>query len=199
MSDSPTRAGKPMEKDASLRQGICFFFTGLSGSGKTSIGSALDAAIRQTHQRPTTLLDGDVVRTHLSSDLGFSREHRDLNIRRIGFVASEVVKHGGIVISAAIAPYDMARRAARTLVEQHGRFVLVHLATPLAVCEQRDVKGLYAKARRGEIKTFTGISDPYEAPTDAEVTFDTAVIAVGDAVQQLMRYVDQQYSRPAGA
>ncbi len=176
-----------------VRRGICFFFTGLSGSGKTSIANALDTAIRQTHQRPTTLLDGDVVRTHLSSDLGFSREHRDLNIRRIGFVAAEVVKHGGIVISAAIAPYDSARRAARALVEQHGRFVLVHLATPLSICEQRDVKGLYAKARRGEIKTFTGISDPYEAPVDAEITIDTTAISIADAVQQLMPCVDPSY------
>ncbi len=199
MSGSPTSAGKPMEKDASLRQGFCFFFTGLSGSGKTSIGNALDAAIRQTRQRPTTLLDGDVVRTHLSSDLGFSREHRDLNIRRIGFVASEVVKHGGIVISAAIAPYDTARRAARALVEQHGRFVLVHLATPLSICEQRDVKGLYAKARRGEIKTFTGISDPYEAPDNAEITIDTSVISIADAVSRLLTYLDQPRLPIAGA
>lgn len=166
--------------------GVCFFFTGLSGSGKTSIASALDLALRQQHGRKTTLLDGDVVRTHLSSDLGFSRAHRDINIGRIGFVAAEVVKHGGIAISAAIAPYDSARRAARQLVAPHGRFILVHLATPLAICEQRDVKGLYAKARSGEIKAFTGISDPYEPPTDADITIDTATTTIADAVQLLL-------------
>ncbi len=173
-----------------LPTGVCFFFTGLSGSGKTTIANALELAIRQREQRMTTLLDGDVVRTHLSSDLGFSREHRDLNIRRIGFVAAEIVKHGGIVITAAIAPYDSARRAARALVESHGRFVLVHLATPLAVCEQRDTKGLYAKARKGEIKTFTGISDPYETPVDADITIDTSLVAIADAVDMLLQPLD---------
>ncbi len=170
--------------------GVCFFFTGLSGSGKTSIASALDLALRHQHGRKTTLLDGDVVRTHLSSDLGFSRAHRDINIGRIGFVAAEVVKHGGIAISAAIAPYDSARRAARQLVAPHGCFILVHLATPLAVCEQRDVKGLYAKARSGEIKAFTGISDPYEPPTDADVTINTSQVAIADAVQLLLKQMN---------
>ncbi len=170
--------------------GVCFFFTGLSGSGKTSIAIALDNALRHQHGRQTTLLDGDVVRTHLSSDLGFSRAHRDINIGRIGFVAAEVVKHGGIAISAAIAPYDSARRAARQLVEPYGRFILVHLDTPLAVCELRDVKGLYARARSGEIMAFTGISDPYEPPTDADITIDTSKVAIADALQLLLKQLN---------
>jgi hypothetical protein len=121
-----------------------------------------------------TVLDGDVVRTHLSSELSFSREDRDLNIRRIGFVAGEVVKHGGTVVVAAIAPYEAAREEARALVERHGRFVLVHLSTPLEVCEGRDVKGLYARARAGQLTGFTGIDDPYEPPARAEVVIDTS-------------------------
>ena len=138
------------------------------GAGKSTIADALVAEL-EADGRPVTVLDGDVVRTHLSSELTFSREHRDLNIRRIGWVAGEVVKHGGTVVVAAIAPYEAAREEARALVEKHGRFVLVHLSTPLEVCEQRDVKGLYAKARAGEIPEFTGISDPYEPPARAEV------------------------------
>src|ERR687885_1019448 len=151
-----------------MSRGVTVFLTGLSGSGKSTIADALVAEL-EADGVPVTLLDGDVVRTHLSSELSFSRDHRDLNIRRIGFVAGEVVKHGGTVVVAAIAPYEQAREEARQLVEQHGRFVLVHLATPLEVCEQRDVKGLYARARAGEIKEFTGISDPYESPRRAEV------------------------------
>ena len=182
----PPNQTMPHNPTASTPGGMCFFFTGLSGSGKTTIASALDAAIHQQYPRPTTLLDGDVVRTHLSSDLGFSRAHRDINIGRIGFVAAEVVKHGGVVISAAIAPYAAARRHARALVEAHGRFILVHLATPLHVCEKRDVKGLYARARAGEIQAFTGISDPYETPTDADVTIDTTEVGIDEAVQRIL-------------
>src|SRR5688500_4265221 len=128
------------------------------------------------------MMAGDVVRAHLSSELSFSREHRDLSGRRIGFVAGEIVKHGGTVVVAAIAPYEAAREEARALVEKHGRFVLVHLSTPLEVCEQRDVKGLYAKARAGEIREFTGISDPYEPPSRAEVVVDTSVTPLEDSV-----------------
>src|SRR5918912_2469053 len=148
--------------------GVTVFLTGLSGAGKSTIADALIAQL-EAEGRPVTVLDGDVVRTHLSSELTFSREHRDLNIRRIGFVAGEVVKHGGTVVVAAIAPFEQAREEARTLVEKHGRFVLVHLSTPLEVCEQRDVKGLYARARAGELPTFTGVSAPYEPPQRAEV------------------------------
>ncbi|GAA4309002.1 hypothetical protein GCM10023162_13860 [Klenkia terrae] len=132
-----------------------------------------------------TVLDGDVVRTHLSSELGFSRADRDLNIRRIGWVAGEVVRHGGTVVIAAIAPFEEAREQARALVEQHGRFVLVHLSTPLEVCEARDVKGLYARARAGEIATFTGVSDPYEVPVRAELRVDTSRVPLAEAVAQV--------------
>src|SRR5687768_7558813 len=161
--------------------GVTVFLTGLSGAGKSTIADALVAQV-EAEGRPVTVLDGDVVRTHLSSELNFSRDHRDLNIRRIGWVAGEIVRHGGTVVVAAIAPYEAAREEARALVEKHGRFVLVHLATPLEICEQRDVKGLYAKARAGEIREFTGISDPYEPPSRAEVVVDTSVTPLEDSV-----------------
>ena len=169
---------------APQRPGVTVFLTGLSGAGKSTIADALVADLAQDG-REVTVLDGDVVRTHLSSELTFSREHRDLNIARIGWVAGEIVKHGGTVVVAAIAPYEAAREEARRLVEQHGRFVLVHLATPLEVCEQRDVKGLYAKARAGEIPGFTGVSDPYEPPVRAEVVIDTSVTPVADSVARI--------------
>jgi sulfate adenylyltransferase len=164
--------------------GVTVFLTGLSGAGKSTIADALVARLA-AEGRPVTVLDGDVVRTHLSSELDFSKAHRDLNIRRIGWVAGEVVRHGGTVVVAAIAPYDAAREEARALVEEHGRFVLVHLATPLEVCEQRDVKGLYAKARTGEIPVFTGISDPYEPPARAEVVIDTSVTPLEESVARI--------------
>jgi sulfate adenylyltransferase len=164
--------------------GVTVFLTGLSGAGKSTIADALVAEL-EAEGRPVTVLDGDVVRTHLSSDLDFSKAHRDVNIRRIGWVAGEVVKHGGTVVVAAIAPYQAAREEARALVEQHGRFVLVHLATPLEVCEQRDVKGLYARARAGQIPVFTGVSDPYEPPSRAEVTIDTSVTSLEESVAQI--------------
>jgi sulfate adenylyltransferase len=161
--------------------GVTVFLTGLSGAGKSTIADALVAGL-QAEGRPVTVLDGDVVRTHLSSELSFSREHRDLNIRRIGWVAGEVVKHGGTVVVAAIAPYDKAREEARALVEEHGRFLLVHVSTSLEVCEQRDVKGLYAKARAGEIQEFTGISDPYELPASPDLVVDTSVTPLAGSV-----------------
>jgi adenylyl-sulfate kinase len=174
---------------APRRAGVTVFLTGLSGAGKSTIADALVASL-EADARPVTVLDGDVVRTHLSSELSFSREHRDLNIRRIGFVAGEVVKHGGTVVVAAIAPYEAAREEARKLVEEHGRFLLVHVATPLAVVEQRDVKGLYAKARAGEIPQFTGISDPYEAPSRAELTIDTSVTPLEESVRLIRAAMD---------
>src|SRR5918992_394678 len=174
---------------APLRTGVTVFLTGLSGAGKSTIADALVASL-QAEGRPVTVLDGDVVRTHLSSELSFSKEHRDLNIRRIGFVAGEVVKHGGTVVVAAIAPYEAAREEARKLVEEHGRFVLVHLATPLEVCEARDVKGLYAKARAGEIRGFTGVSDPYEPPARAEVVVDTSVTPLEESVARIRAAMD---------
>jgi sulfate adenylyltransferase len=169
---------------AAPHPGVTVFLTGLSGAGKSTIADALVADLR-AEGRPVTVLDGDVVRTHLSSELDFSREHRDLNIRRIGWVAGEVVKHGGTVVVAAIAPYEAARREARQLVEEHGRFVLVHLSTPLEVCEQRDVKGLYAKARAGELQGFTGVSDPYELPVEPELVIDTSVTPLPESVAHI--------------
>ena len=133
--------------------------------------------------RPVTLLDGDLVRKHLSSELGFSKEHRDLNIQRIGFVAAEITKHGGIAICAPIAPYDGVRQIVRSGIQSGGGFILVHVSTPLEVCEQRDLKGLYAKARAGIIKEFTGISDPYEEPIDAELVIDTTDITPEEAAK----------------
>ena len=164
--------------------GVTVFLTGLSGAGKSTIADALVAQL-EAGGRPVTVLDGDVVRTHLSSELDFSREHRDLNIRRIGFVAGEVVKHGGTVVVAAIAPYEEAREQARALVERHGRFLLVHLSTPLEVCEDRDVKGLYARARAGEITGFTGIDDPYELPARPDLVIDTSVTPLAESVARI--------------
>lgn len=176
---------------AAQRPGVTVFLTGLSGAGKSTITDALVAGL-EADGRPVTVLDGDVVRTHLSSELSFSKEDRDLNIRRIGWVAGEVVKHGGIAVVAAIAPYEAAREEARKLVEAHGRFVLVHLSTPLEVCEGRDVKGLYAKARAGEIPVFTGVSDPYEPPTRAELVIDTSVTPLAESVSLIRAEIDRR-------
>ena len=181
---------------AAQTPGVTVFLTGLSGAGKSTIADALIAELER-EGRPVTLLDGDVVRTHLSSELTFSREHRDLNIRRIGWVAGEIVKHGGTVVVAAIAPYEAARLEARALVEEHGRFLLVHVATPLEVVEARDVKGLYAKARAGEITQFTGISDPYEPPGRAELTIDTSVTPLEESVS-LIRAAMDEAAAPVG-
>ena len=153
------------------RQGVCVWFTGLSGSGKSTTAEALTDLLME-HGRQVTLLDGDVVRTHLSKGLGFSKEDRDTNILRIGFVASEIVRHGGMAICAAVSPYSATRNAVRAMVGAE-RFVEVFVDTPLGICEQRDSKGMYAKARRGEITGFTGIDDPYEAPENPEITLDT--------------------------
>ena len=137
-----------------------------------------------------TLLDGDHVRKQLSLELGFSKEHRDLNIRRIGFIASEITKHGGIAICAPIAPYDQARKEVRAMIETVGGFVLVHVATPVHVCEQRDRKGLYARARAGLIREFTGISDPYELPKNAEVVVDASTLLLEAAAQEIICYLE---------
>jgi sulfate adenylyltransferase len=170
--------------------GRTVFLTGYSGSGKSTIARAL--VERLNPQRSITLLDGDVVRTHLSRGLGFSREDRDLNIRRIGWVAGEVTKHGGLAVCAPIAPYDETRQWVRATVEAAGgpgSFVLVWISTSLEECERRDVKGLYAKARAGEITGFTGIDDPYEPPLDADLTIDTTTVGVADAVAQIMTVI----------
>ena len=173
-------------KPPKSKQGFTVFFTGLSGSGKSTIANALMVKLMELGGRPVTLLDGDVVRKHLSSELGFSKEHRDLNIRRIGFVASEITKNGGIALCAPIAPYTATRRAVREMIEDHGTFVEVHVATPLEVCEARDRKGLYALARAGKIKEFTGISDPYEEPTNPELQLATQNVDVDHCAQQVL-------------
>ena len=174
------------------KQGVTIFFTGLSGSGKSTIANALVTKFLEMGGRPVTLLDGDLVRKHLSSELGFSKEHRDINIRRIGYVASEITKNGGIAICAPIAPYEATRKQVRQMIEPVGGFILVHVATSIEVCEQRDRKGLYAKARAGIVKEFTGISDPYEAPTDAEVTIDTAQLSPEEAAQMIILHLERE-------
>jgi sulfate adenylyltransferase len=174
------------------RQGATIFFTGLSGSGKSTIANVLLTKFLEVGGRPVTILDGDLVRKHLSSELGFSKEHRDINIRRIGYVASEITKNGGIAICAPIAPYDSVRKQVRQMIEPYGGFILVHVATNIDTCEQRDRKGLYAKARAGIIKEFTGISDPYEAPTDAEVVIDTAELSAEEAAQEIILHLERE-------
>ena len=164
------------------RSGLTVLLSGLSGSGKSTVARALAVRLMERESRSVSLLDGDVVRHHLSKGLGFSRADRITNVLRIGFVASEITKAGGIAVCCPIAPYDETRRQVRAMVEEHGAFVLVHVATPLEECERRDRKGLYAKARRGEIPEFTGISDPYEEPRDAEVVIDTTGRSIEDCV-----------------
>jgi len=173
-------------------QGFTVFFTGLSGAGKSTIANVLLVKFLETGGRPVTLLDGDIVRTNLSSELGFSREHRDINIRRIGFVASEITKNGGVAICAPIAPYESVRRDVKEMIEEVGGFVLIHVATPLEVCEERDVKGLYAKARAGLIDAFTGISDPYEVPENPDVTIDTTALTAEEAAQRVILYLEKE-------
>jgi sulfate adenylyltransferase len=176
---------------ARSKQGFTVFFTGLSGSGKSTIANALMVKLMEMGGRPVTLLDGDVVRKHLSSELGFSKEHRDINIKRIGYVASEITKNGGIAICAPIAPYTATRRAVREMVEAFGAFVEVHVATSIDECERRDRKGLYKLAREGKIKEFTGISDPYEAPTHAELVVDTENVDVDHCAHQVLLKLEQ--------
>ena len=167
------------------RRGLVVFFTGLSGSGKSTVARALVDALLEDGRRTLTVLDGDVVRRELSRGLGFSQADRDLNVRRIGWVAAEVARHGGTAVCAPIAPYAATRAAVRAETEAVGDFFLVHIATPLAVCEQRDRKGLYAKARAGLIPHFTGISDPYEEPGDADLVIDTATEPLAESVERL--------------
>ena len=168
------------------KQGFTVFFTGLSGAGKSTLANALLVRLLELGSRPVTLLDGDVVRKHLSSELGFSKEHRNLNVQRIGFVASEITKNGGVAICAPIAPYAKARAEVREMIEQYGMFVEVYVSTPIGVCETRDRKGLYALARSGKLKEFTGVSDPYEIPDDAELRIDTSDINPDEAVQRIV-------------
>ncbi len=168
------------------KQGFTVFFTGFSGSGKSTIANALMVKLMEMGGRPTTLLDGDIVRKNLSSELGFSKEHRDLNIRRIGFVASEITKNGGVAICAPIAPYAATRDAVREDIEQYGAFLEIHVATSIEECERRDRKGLYRLAREGKIKEFTGISDPYEAPEHPELRVETENANVDNCAHQIL-------------
>jgi sulfate adenylyltransferase len=173
-------------------RGMTVFFTGFSGSGKSTIANAVRARLLARGERRVTLLDGDLVRRNLSSELGFSRAHRDLNIRRIGFVAAEITRHGGIAICAPIAPYDATRRQVRAAVEAVGDFVLVFVDTPLDECMARDPKGLYARARAGLIPEFTGVSDPYETPADAEIVLRTTGVTVDEAADAVVRHLEQE-------
>ncbi len=168
------------------RQGFTVFFTGLSGAGKSTIANALLVKLLEQGGRQVTLLDGDIVRKNLSSELGFSKEHRDLNILRIGFVAAEITKNGGVAICAPIAPYTETRRRVREAVEAGGGFIEIHVATPIEICEQRDRKGLYAKARAGLVKGFTGIDDPYETPVNPEVVIDAAELSPELAAHRIL-------------
>jgi sulfate adenylyltransferase len=169
------------------RRGVCIWFTGLSGAGKSTIAEILGNLFME-HGRQVTLLDGDVVRTHLSKGLGFSREDRDMNIRRIGFVASEIVRHHGVAVCAAVSPYRATRNEVRTMVGAD-RFIEVYVDTPLEVCERRDIKGMYAKARRGELKGFTGIDDPYEAPLHPEIRLTTTDCSPEENARRIMRFL----------
>lgn len=171
-------------------QGVCIWFTGLSASGKSTTAEALERLFLEQGRR-MTMLDGDVVRTHLSKGLGFSKEDRDLNIRRIGFVASEIVRHGGIAVCAAVSPYRATRDEVRGMMEE-GRFIEVYVATPIEVCEQRDPKGLYVQARQGRLKGFTGIDDPYDPPLHAEITLDTVANSEEENARMILDYLIQR-------
>jgi sulfate adenylyltransferase len=190
---SPTEIIEEIRKARPPRhqQGFTVFFTGLSGSGKSTLANALMNKLRELGERSVSLLDGDIVRHHLSSELGFSKAHRALNILRIGFVAGEITRAGGIAICAPIAPYRATRRKVREMIETHGGFIEVHVATPLEICESRDRKGLYAKARKGLISEFTGISDPYEAPERAEIIIDTSEVSAVEAGNRMMLTLEQ--------
>jgi sulfate adenylyltransferase len=174
------------------RQGFTVFFTGLSGSGKSTLARALAARLMEMGGRSVTLLDGDIVRRNLSSELGFSKAHRDINVRRIGFVASEITKNRGIAICAPIGPYRQTRRDVRAMIEAVGGFVEVYVSTPIETCESRDRKGLYAKARAGLIPEFTGVSDPYEVPERPELAIDTTGLGIDEAVQQILLKLEHE-------
>lgn len=175
------------------KQGFTVFFTGLSGSGKSTIANALMIKLLERTGRSVTLLDGDVVRTHLSKGLGFSKEDRSTNVQRIGYVASEITKHGGIAICAPIAPYEADRKANRDLISRYGGYFEVFVDTPIEVCEQRDVKGLYAKARAGLVKGFTGIDDPYEPPKNGAIVCKSAEESIEESVNKIIAALEEQH------
>ena len=185
----PERIAEAVDFDAPEpgAQGLVVFFTGLSGSGKSTLARALHDLLLERGERTVTSLDGDVVRRNLSAGLTFSKEDRETNIRRIGWVAAEISRHGGVAIVSPIAPFDSTRQDVRAMVQEaRGAFVLVHVATPLEECERRDRKGLYAKARAGIIPEFTGISSPYEEPDDATVRVDTTGRTIEDCLDDVL-------------
>lgn len=174
------------------KQGFTLFFTGLSGSGKSTIANALGVRLMELQNRAITILDGDLIRIHLSSELNFSKEHRSLNVRRVGFVANEITKNGGCAICALIAPYEVDRNYNRNLIKGRGGYIEIYVATSIDECEKRDVKGMYAAARQGKIKGFTGIDDPYEAPHSAEIIIDAGNCTISEAVDQIVSYLYQE-------
>ena len=174
------------------KRGFTVFFTGLSGSGKSTLANGLLVKLLQEGSRPVSLLDGDIVRTHLSSELGFSKEHRSINVRRIGYVASEITKNGGIAICAPIAPYEKDREYNRRLISKLGGYIEIHISTSLEKCEERDVKGLYKLAREGKLKEFTGISDPYEDPINPELKIDSSEIEPEKLVEKIYNYIEKR-------
>ena len=173
-------------------QGFTIFFTGLSGSGKSTIANGVLVKLLEQGNRKVTLLDGDIVRTHLSSELGFSKEHRDINVKRIGFVASEITKNGGIAICAPIAPFKKPRVENRKIIEQYGKYIQIYISTSLDECARRDTKGLYAKAMSGELKGFTGVNDPYEIPDNPELIIDTESMTPEESVQKVMIFLEKE-------
>ena len=174
------------------KRGFTVFFTGLSGSGKSTLANGLLVKLLEQGSRPVTLLDGDIIRTHLSSELGFSKEHRSINVKRIGYVASEITKNGGIAVCAPIAPYESDRNYNRKLISKLGGYIEVHVATSLEKCEERDVKGLYKLARKGVVKEFTGISDPYEDPINPELKIDSSEIEPEKLVEKIYNYIEKR-------
>jgi sulfate adenylyltransferase len=198
--DLPTPVAEVRDQDQPHERGVVVFFTGLSGSGKSTLAQALNDRVLESGERTVTSLDGDVVRRHLSAGLGFSREDRETNILRIGWVAAEISRHRGIAICSPIAPFDATRRQVRAMVESAGgEFVLVHVATPLEECERRDRKGLYARARAGEIPDFTGISSPYEAPEDATVRVDTTGRTIQETLADVLVVLPFELDLPSGS
>jgi sulfate adenylyltransferase len=174
------------------KQGVTIFLTGLSGAGKSTIAKILYARFLEIGERPVSLLDGDIVRRNLSGELSFSKEHRDINVRRIGFVASEITKNRGVAICAPIAPYSVTRSQIRSIIEAYGGFIEVHVSTPIDVCEKRDRKGMYAKARAGLIKGFTGVDDPYEIPESPELRIDTTELTPDEAAKEILLFLGQK-------
>jgi sulfate adenylyltransferase len=187
------------DRPTGLNRGVVVFFTGLSGSGKSTLAQSLCNRLVESGGRTVTLLDGDRVRRNVSRGLTFSREDRERNIERIAWIAAEVARHGGLAVCAPIAPFDHTRKAARAMAEEVGAdFALIHVATPLEVCEARDRKGLYQRARRGEVADFTGISSPYEVPTDADMVIDTSTVSVDRALAELIAFLQSRGWLPPG-